>query len=91
MVFKRLYSTNGIFWKNIKSCDCDVLDEWWYMSTKISHFSNAKELIPKFKTIEDVKEYEDEERQRVIKRNSEIYKINQKKKEERDNVYKKFS
>ena len=85
------YSTNGIFWKSIKCYDYDILDKWCYMSTKTSHFSNAKDLISKFKTIEDVKRYEEEERQRVIKHNTEISERNKRHKEERNNVYRQFS
>ena len=85
------YSTNGIFWKNIKCYDYDVLDKWCYMSTKITHFSNAKYELSKFKTLEDVKRYEEDERQRVIKHNSQISERNKRHKEERNNVYRQFS
>jgi hypothetical protein len=85
------YSTNGIFWKTIKCYDYEISDNWCYMSTKIGHFSNAKELISKFKTIEDVRKYEEEERRRVIKHNQEISDRNKKHKEERNNVYRRYS
>lgn len=85
------YSTNGIFWKSIKCYEYDILDKWCYMSIKTSHFSNAKELISKFKTIEDVKRYEEEEREKVNKHNQEISNKNKKHKEERDDVYNKYS
>ena len=85
------YSTNGIFWKSIKCYYYDMLDKWCYMSTKTSHFSNAKDLLSKFKTIYDVKRYEEEERQRVIKHNAEISEENKRHKEERNNVYRQFS
>jgi hypothetical protein len=89
VVFK--YSTNGIFWKSIKSYHYNSLDNWCYMSTKTSHFSSVKDFLSKFKTIEDVNKYEEEERQKVIKHNQEISYRNKKHKEERDNIYNKYS
>lgn len=85
------YSTNGIFWKKVREYEYDIMDEWCYMSTKTSHFSNAKELLSKFKTIEDVKRYEEEERRKVIKHNAEISERNKRHKEELNNVYRQFS
>jgi len=59
IVFK--YTTNGIFWKTIKCYVYDVLDKWCYMSTKSCHFKNVKETLSKFKTLEDIKIYKEEE------------------------------
>jgi hypothetical protein len=89
IVFK--YSTNGIFWKSIKCYDYDIINEWCYMSIKTSPFSYAKEFISKFKTIEDVRKYEEKERQQVIKHNQEISDRNKKHIEERNNIYKQYS
>ena len=85
------YSTNGIFWKSVKCYNYDIVDKWCYMSTKISPFNMAETLLSKFKTIDDVKIYEEKERQKVIKHNSEISERNRKHKEKRDNVYRQFS
>ena len=85
------YSTNGIFWKSVKSYDYDILDEWCYMLTKTTHFSNAETELSKFKTLEDVKRYEEAEREKVIKHNSEISEKNKRHKEKRNNIYKQYS
>ena len=85
------YSTNGIFWKSIKCYHYDISEKWCYMSTKTSHFSDAKYLLSKFKTIQDVKRYENQERQRVIRHNAEISEINKNNKDKRDKVYSQFS
>lgn len=85
------YSTNGIFWKRIKCYYYDIVDNWCYMSTKTSDFNNAKELLSKFKTIDDVKRYEEVERQRVLNDNTEISESNRKHKEKRNNIYRQFS
>jgi len=85
------YSTNGLFWKSIKEYDYDVLDKWCYMSTKTSHFTNAKHLLEKFNTIDKVKQYEAEQRDRVRKHNAEISEKNRKHKENRRNIYKQYS
>lgn len=85
------YTTNGIFWKSIKCYDYNIEDNWCYMSTMAIHFRDVKEFISIFKTIEDIKIYEKEERQRVIINNAEISKRNKRYKEERNNVYKQYS
>ncbi len=85
------YTTNGIFWKSIKHYEYDVLDKWCYMTTEIIHFSNAKDFLSKFKTIEDVKKYEEKELLRVIGQNKEISERNKKHNAERNNVYKLYS
>jgi hypothetical protein len=84
------YSTNGIFWKSIKEYEYDSLDEWCYMVTKESHFSNAKHLLQKFNTLEKIKQYEAEQRDKVRKHNKEISEKNRKHKENRNNVYKQY-
>jgi hypothetical protein len=83
------YSTNGIFWQSVKCYEetCEAC----YMSTMTVHFRNAKELLSRFNSIEDVKRFEEDDRARVMKRNSEIEKSNRMHKEERANVYKQFS
>lgn len=84
------YSTNGIFWKNIKEYDYDILDKWCYMSTKTSSFGNAKYLLEKFNTLEKIKQYEAEQRDKVNKHNDEISDKNRKHKENRKNIYKQY-
>ena len=84
------YSTNGIFWKSIKEYEYDLLDKWCYMVTKKSHFSNAKHLLQKFNTLEKIKQYEAEQRDKVRKHNKEISEKHRKHKENRNNVYKQY-
>jgi len=88
---KLKYTTNGIFWKTIKCCDRDLLDNRCYMITKTVHFSNVKEVLSRFKTIDDVISFEQKEREKVIKHNREISCMNKKHKEKRNEVYKKYS
>lgn len=85
------YSKNCIFWKSVKGYDYNILDKWCYLSTKTIHFSKAKDFISKFRNMEDVKKYEEEEIKRVIKHNAEISEKNKKHKEELNNFYKQFS
>lgn len=89
VVFK--YSTNGIFWKTIKEYEYDICDNWCYMVVKRINFSSAYAVISKFKTIEDVKKYEAEERWKVIAHNNNISEANKKHKKKRNEVYKRFS
>lgn len=84
------YSTNGIFWKSVKEYKYDLLDNWCYMTTMVSSFKNAKYLIEKFNTLEKVKQYEAEQRDKVLKHNKEISDRNRKHEENRNNVYKKY-
>lgn len=84
------YSTNGIFWKNIKEYKYDLLDEWCYMVTKRSHFRNAKHLIQEFSTLEKIKQYEAKQRDRVRNHNEEISERDRKYRENRRNVYKQY-
>jgi hypothetical protein len=85
------YTTNGIFWKNVKCCVYSPLDECYFMSNKTCHFRYAKNFLSKFKTLDDVKRYEDVEKEQVIKHNNNISENNKRYKEERNNVFKKYS
>lgn len=85
------YSTNGIFWKTLKNYEYDVLDKWCYMTTKVSHYTNAEYLINKFKSLEDIIKYEEEEEGKVITHNNEINARNKIKKQEKQKVYKKYN
>lgn len=85
------YSTNGIFWKTIQEYEYDVLDEWCYMVTKTASFKNAEYLLSKFKTLDDVIKYENEEKQRVDKQNKAISERNERHIKERNDIYAKFS
>lgn len=85
------YSTNGIFWKTIREYEYDSLAKWCYMNAKIISFSSAEYVLNKFKTLEDVIKFEDEQRMLVNTQNKEISERNKKHKKERDDVYKKYS
>lgn len=84
------YSTNGIFWKSIKCCEEGILENWYYMVTMTSHFSNAEHLLKKFNTLEKVKQYEADEIAKLKKYNADIRERRSKHKENRNNVYKKY-
>lgn len=84
------YSTNGIFWKNIKDCKCSVNDDLYYMSPKTIYYSSAPCVLSQFKTIEDVEKYERERRERMIRENTKILERKKRHIEERNNIYKKF-
>ena len=85
------YTTNGIFWKTIKCYKHDILNNWCYMSTLITHFSNAERLISKFKTVEDIKKYESIQVQSVFNRNRQILEQNRINSKEKNDIYRKFS
>lgn len=84
------YSTNGIFWKTVKNCEYDNLEERYYMVTMTSKFTNAEYLMNKFQTLEDILKFEEKERLELTEYNNRIFEINKKKEEERNSVYKKF-
>jgi hypothetical protein len=89
VVFK--YSTNGIFWKKIKCQRFDIFSKKSYMGTKIKNYIFAEEIISRFKTIEDVRKYEEEEKQLVIEFNKKFYERKKKERDEKKNIYKQFS
>lgn len=84
------YSTNGIFWKSVKEYEYDLLDNWYYMTTKIRHFSNAEHLLKKFSTLEKIKQFEAEQKDIVRKLNAEISERNRKDKENRKSIYRRY-
>jgi len=84
------YTTNGIFWKSVKEYEYDSLDKWCYMVTKISHFSNAGHLFQKFNTLEKIKQYEAEQKDKVRKHNKDISEKNKRNDENRNKVYKQY-
>lgn len=85
------YSTNGIFWKTIKCYEYYNFEGWAYMVDLTINFKNVKNILNDFKTLDDVKNFELEQKQKVIKKNNEIEKQNIIHKKERDAVYKQFS
>jgi hypothetical protein len=85
------YSTNGIIWRKIYKCEYEILDEWYYMQPLTTHYSNSESTIAKFKTIDDIRKYEQEEKQKLIKYNADIDARNKRKEAERKAVYKRFT
>lgn len=85
------YSTNGLFWKGVKECKYDTINQSYRMETKIIHFSDVEEFMNQIDTIEKVNKYESEQRDNVIKYNKKIIEeeINNEKK--RRYVYKQHS
>lgn len=85
------YSTNGIFWHRIYKCEYEILDEWYYMKPRTDYYSNAKYVIDEFKSVDDIRKYEDNQRAMMIKYNAEIKAIKDRHKKDRNDVYNKFS
>jgi len=84
------YSTNGLFWKKIYQYEYDSLDNWCYMVIKTEHYKNAEYLLSKFKSIDDIIKYEEEERKKGVEHNNQISKRNKKLKEDKQKIYQKF-
>ena len=80
----------GIFWKSIKEWEYDVERKRCYMKTKISSIKNAKYYLKRFDTLEKIKQYESEQKNKVRKHNAEIADRNRKHKEYRKNTYKQY-
>lgn len=84
------YSTNGIFWKSVKCCKEEILENWYYMVTMTSHFTDAKHLLQKFNTLEKIKQYEADEVAKLKRYNADIRERRRKHKENRKNIYKQY-
>jgi hypothetical protein len=85
------YSTNGIFWHTIKEYDYDYVEERPYFSNMLIYISDVPNVISRFKSLADIKNFEDEELKRVINHRKEISARNKKEKEQIKNIYKKYS
>lgn len=85
------YTTNGIFWKRVRTYEYDVLDKWCYMTTLYKQIKYVEDTMSQFKTLDDIKKYEAEQLQRVIKRNNEIAESNKKSSAKKSEIYNKFS
>lgn len=85
------YSTNGIFWKSVKTYEYDTLSNKCYMVSKVSSFKNTEYLLKEFNTLEKVKKYESEQRDKVRKHNKEIKEKNRIHRKKRSQIYKKYS
>lgn len=69
-VFK--YSTNGWFWRQVRTCEYDILSERYYMKPLIVYYSNAECRLEQFKTLGDVVEYECGERAKMGRLNADV-------------------
>lgn len=84
------YSENGIIWHKILTSEFDILDKRWYMKTLTTSYRSSESIINKFKTLDDVHKYEEENIDRVIVNNEKIDKRNKAKIADMNAIYKKF-
>lgn len=84
------YSTNGIIWHKIRHCEREVLDDWYYMEPLTVRYIYAESTVAKFQSIDDIRKYEQLEKDKLVKRNAEIDAYNKRKKAEKEAVYKRF-
>lgn len=83
------YSTNGIFWKSVKTCEQDILDRYWYIEERTAKLHDAESLIKEFNTLKKVKEYEANQIEYATRRNEEKRLAHKKYLQEKSTFYKK--
>jgi len=86
-----IYSTNGIFWHKIKNCEYDFSDEIYYMTPICISFDKCESLLQSFNCLDDIKKYEQEEKDRMIYCNNQIYKKRKQKQDELKSIYKRIN
>ena len=86
-----IYSTNGIRWHKVHALDYDILDEWYYMRPLTVEYYDCERYINKFKTINDIHKYEQEEEKRVNENNNQMSKRDKLNKEKKQAIYNKFA
>lgn len=84
------YSTNGFIWHKIYSREYDILSNKYYMKPLIAGYDNAERIISKFNTLDDVRNYEQEEEQKMISHNNNVDAKRKWHEAKRKAVYKKF-
>jgi len=84
------YSTNGIFWKRVYTCEYDIMDEYYYLVPLTVQISSADEYINKFKSIDDIRKYEKEQLEYGTKNNKWIDDQNNKKQARIKETYKRL-
>lgn len=84
------YTTNGIFWKNLKTCEYFTIEDYYEMVDKIFSVDNAKYIFEEFDTIEKIRQYEADNKNKVVKLNKQISERKKIKEEKKKNIYKKY-
>lgn len=84
------YSTNGIIWRKVNSCTREILNNRYYMRPLTISYKDAERTVAKFQSIDDIRKYEQDEKDKLMKYNAEIDAHNKRKKAEKEAVYKKF-
>jgi len=84
------YSNNGVFWKTVKGYTEDRLDKWCYWEKKAVKLTDAEHWISRFKTIDEVKIFEEEQLKLGIDRNKELSEEARRKQKEKDKIYKLY-
>jgi len=84
------YSTNRWRWKKLYNYEYDVLDKWCYFTPVAISINNVEGFIKKFKTIEDIRKYEEIELKKVNRRNKALSEQKKKEKEKSKMIYKKY-
>jgi hypothetical protein len=84
------YTTNGIFWRTLRHYEFDIMVERAYMVKKSWHYTDAKYVISEFKTLDDIKKYEEKELKQVKIENEARDKKNKENKINKRKIYKKY-
>lgn len=85
------YSTNGIIWRKIRYSERDILDNWYYMKPLKISYKDAERTVAKFQSLDDIRKYEQIEKDILVKCNAEIDANNKRIKAEKKEVYKRFN
>ncbi len=84
------YSTNGVFWKKVYTAEYDILDNYYYIRSLLTPIKNADEYINKFKSVEDIKQYEKEQYEYAYAKNKQIDEYNNQKANKIKEIYKRL-
>lgn len=85
------YSTNGIIWYKIHHSKRDVLDNYFYMEPLTIHYTDAERTVAKFQSINDIRNYEQIEKDKLVKYNTEKDVNDKLKSLEKEATYKRFN
>jgi len=81
-----IYSTDGISWNEINNCERELMDDRYYIKPICLRIDKCESVIKKFRSLDDVIEYEENEKNIMIKRNNEIDELNRKKQNNKKNI-----
>lgn len=84
------YKVNFFFWKTLKRCEKDLLDGNYYIVDYVTHFTNSEFVINKFKSLQDIKNYEAEQLRFLIENNKEVKRKRNEIKNMKNEIFKKY-